>query len=154
MDGTRHIRIARPTKDLTSAERFWAEGLGMDVLFRAEARHPAAGGEDGEGGGESESDGRGEQYALLMTGWQDAGWHLEFALDPHAPVAPAPTDEDLLVIYLDGPVPEGLVERLERCGGTRVPARNPYWEKWGVTVRDPDGYRLVLSTRHWSSKAR
>jgi catechol 2,3-dioxygenase-like lactoylglutathione lyase family enzyme len=154
MDGTRHIRIARPTRDLAAAERFWAEGLGMDVLFRTEARLPAA---EGEGDGESADSGRGdrgEQYALLMTGWQDAGWHLEFALDPHAPVAPAPTEEDLLVIYLDGPVPEGLVERLERCGGTRVRARNPYWEKWGVTVRDPDGYRLVLSTRDWSSRVR
>ncbi|MCH6158945.1 VOC family protein [Streptomyces marispadix] len=156
MDGTRHIRIARPTNDLASAERFWVEGLGMDVLFRTEARHPAPDG-DGDAGDAGDGDDgspHGGEYALLMTGWRDAGWHLEFALDPHAPVTPAPTDEDLLVIYLDGPVPEGLVERLERCGGTRVTARNPYWEQWGVTVRDPDGYRLVLSTRDWSSGAR
>ncbi|MGV9639711.1 hypothetical protein [Streptomyces sp. NPDC003514] len=26
---------------------------------------------------------------------------------------------------------------------------NPYWNKWGVTVEDPDGYRLVLCTRAW-----
>ena len=35
------------------------------------------------------------------------------------------------------------------AGGTRVPARNPYWDEWGVTIADPDGYRLVLSRRSW-----
>ncbi|MHB8296804.1 MAG: VOC family protein, partial [Acidimicrobiales bacterium] len=27
--------------------------------------------------------------------------------------------------------------------------RNPYWDRWGVTIEDPDGYRLVLSHRTW-----
>jgi hypothetical protein len=43
-----------------------------------------------------------------------------------------------------------LVRELERAGGTRVSA-GPYWDRWGVTVADPDGYRLVLSTRGWSN---
>jgi hypothetical protein len=28
-------------------------------------------------------------------------------------------------------------------------ARNPYWDRWGITIADPDGYRLVLSTLSW-----
>jgi hypothetical protein len=59
-------------------------------------------------------------------------------------------EEDLFVLYLDGPVDDGLVERLEQAGGTRVSA-GPYWDRWGVTFADPDGYRLVLSTRVWSN---
>jgi hypothetical protein len=43
-----------------------------------------------------------------------------------------------------------VITRLTDAGGTRVAARNPYWDKWGVTIADPDGYRLVLSTRSWS----
>jgi hypothetical protein len=35
------------------------------------------------------------------------------------------------------------------AGGRRVAARNPYWDRWGVTIVDPDGYRLVLSHRTW-----
>lgn len=62
-----------------------------------------------------------------------------------------PTEEDLLVIYLDGPVPDDLVARLETHGGTRVLSPNPYWNEWGVTVEDPDGYRLVLCTRAWAN---
>lgn len=138
-NGQAHIRIARPTRDLAAAERFWTRGLGLEVLYRKEPGNA----EEGSGAG----------YALLMVGWRDADWHLELARDPDHPVLPEPSDEDLLVIYLDGPVPDSLVTRLAQHGGERVPARNGYWDTWGVTVRDPDGYRLVLSTRGWSSSA-
>jgi catechol 2,3-dioxygenase-like lactoylglutathione lyase family enzyme len=127
------VRIARPTRDIVAAERFWISGLGLRELFRKIA--------DGTPGG----------HDLLMVGWPDAGWHLELVRDPADPVEPRPTDEDLLVIYLGEAVPEDLVARLERHGGRRVPSRNPYWDTWGVTVEDPDGYRLVLSTRDWSN---
>jgi hypothetical protein len=42
-----------------------------------------------------------------------------------------------------------LAARLAGAGGRLVPARNPYWDRWGVTIADPDGYRLVLSHRTW-----
>jgi hypothetical protein len=124
-----HLRLARPSRDLASAERFWARGLGIAVLWRSEPH-------DGE-------------HALLMVGWRHASWHLEPVEDED--VRPRPTDEDLLVLYLDGPIDEDVVQRLVDAGGTRVPSRNPYWDTWGVTVQDPDGNRLVLSTRGWMS---
>ncbi|MGW3565096.1 VOC family protein [Streptomyces sp. NPDC000941] len=130
---TAHVRIARPSHDLQTAERFWVSGLGLDVLYR------------------HVSDGTPGDHSLLMAGWPQAAWHLELTRDPHAPVAPRPTPEDLLVIYLGEPVPDSLVERLEQHGGKRVPAHNPYWDTWGVTIQDPDGYLLVLSTRSWSN---
>lgn len=125
-----HLRIARPSRDLAAAERFWVHGLGLEVLFRT--------GPDTEGG-----------HALLMVGWPDAGWHLELTGDPDGETPPAPTEEDLLVLYLGGEVDEALIGRLVAAGGVRVAARNPYWDRWGVTIADPDGYRLVLSTRTW-----
>jgi hypothetical protein len=45
------------------------------------------------------------------------------------------------------------VKRAAAHGGAVVPAHNPYWDRWGVTVADPDGYRVVLSSRSWSSSA-
>jgi len=30
-----NLRIARPGRDLQASERFWVDGLGPDVLFRA-----------------------------------------------------------------------------------------------------------------------
>lgn len=131
-DGRAHIRIARPSRDLAAAERFWVQGLGLRVLYRKDAG-------DGQPGG----------HDLLMAGWPEASWHLELVSERGRPVRPEPTDEDLLVVYLGNPVPPALVNRLEEHGGTRVVSPNPYWNTWGVTVRDPDGYRLVLCTRGW-----
>ncbi len=126
-----HLRIARPSRDLAAAERFWVGGLGLDVLWRSSAAEPG-------------------EHDLLMVGWPGARWHLELVGGPAPATQPNPTDEDRLVLYLDGPVDAGLVRELERAGGTRVSA-GPYWDRWGVTVADPDGYRLVLSTRGWSN---
>jgi catechol 2,3-dioxygenase-like lactoylglutathione lyase family enzyme len=102
------MRIARPGHDLRAAERFWVEGLGLDVLFRAD--------DSAEGG-----------HALLMAGWPGAAWHLELAGDPEDPPSRA-YREDLLA---------------------RVCARNPCWDRWGITIADPDGYRLVPSSLSW-----
>lgn len=128
---TAHVRIARPSRDLAAAEHFWSQGLGLHVLWRAV---PASEGE----------------HALLMVGWPQAGWHLELVEDQQVP--PRPTEEDLLVLYFDGPVPETLVHQMCEAGGKRVKSRNPYWDDWGVTIEDPDGYRLVLCRRAWTNE--
>ncbi|MFJ3904930.1 VOC family protein [Streptomyces sp. NPDC090025] len=132
IDAAAHIRIARPSRDLVAAERFYADGLGLDVQWRVTA--PAPG-----------------EHQLLMVGPAGGGWHFELTRDPAAdrPVEPAPTVDDLFVVYLGHPVDESLVERLVAHGGRRVPAHNPYWDEHGVTVADPDGYRLVLCSRTW-----
>lgn len=101
--------------------------------------------------GQPDPDEPGADHALLMVGWPGAAWHLELVVSVNDPVEPTPTLEDLLVVYLDGPVPDDLVVRLEQHGGRRVAAANPYWDTWGATLEDPDGYRLVLCTRQWSN---
>ena len=128
-----HLRLARPSRDLRASERFWVDGIGLDVLFRADA--------SAEGG-----------HALLMVGWPDAAWHLELVDDREGETPAAPTEEDLLVLYLDGDVDADTISRLVAAGGTRVASRNPYWDQGGVTIADPDGYRLVLTSRRWSSE--
>lgn len=125
-----HLRLARPSLDLVAAERFWVDGLGLDVLWRSPPEH-------------------GEEHALLMVGWPTAAWHLELVDDPATASASMPTEEGLLVLYLGGPLDGDTVQRLTHAGGRRVQARNPYWERWGITIVDPDGYRLVLSHRTW-----
>ncbi|MET8911800.1 VOC family protein [Micromonospora sp. NPDC004551] len=126
-----HVRLARPSRDLAAAELFWADGLGLDVLYRGAAAGPG-------------------EHDLVMLGWPGSSWHLELVGGAQLSVAPRPTAEDLFVLYLDGPVDDDLTDRLERAGGTRVSA-GPYWDRWGVTFADPDGYRLVLCTRTWSN---
>lgn len=88
---------------------------------------------------------------MLMLGWPDAAWHLELVLDPAGKNPPRPTEEDLLVIYVDGSIDPVVVERLIEAGGRRVQHPNEYWEKWGVTIKDPDGYLLTLCQRAWKN---
>jgi catechol 2,3-dioxygenase-like lactoylglutathione lyase family enzyme len=127
---TSHLRIARPSHDLQASQRFWVDGLGLDILFRADST--------AEGG-----------HPLLMVGWPDAAWHLELVGDLDDAIPATPTEEDLLVLYVNGEVDEDVVGRLVDAGGTRVSARNPYWDRFGVTIADPDGYRLVLASLSW-----
>ncbi|MEU5809724.1 MULTISPECIES: VOC family protein [unclassified Streptomyces] len=125
-----HVRVARPSLDLGAAERFYVGGLGLAVLWRNSEPGPG-------------------EHELLMVGPADGGWHFELTRDPRSPLAPSPTVDDLFVVYLGEPPDEALVERLLAHGGTRVTAHNPYWDEYGVTIADPDGYRLVLCSRAW-----
>jgi len=127
IDGHHKIRIARPSRDLAAAERFYVQGLGLSVLFRKT-----------EPGG----------YELLMLGPDGGQWHLELTRGIDG-IDPSPTPEDLLVIYLAAAVPAEMVDRAVAHGGTVVPSHNPYWDAGGVTVADPDGYRVVLTQRSW-----
>jgi catechol 2,3-dioxygenase-like lactoylglutathione lyase family enzyme len=131
IDPAAAIRIARPSTDLAATERFYVQGLGLQVLFRAEAESP-------------------DEHDLVILGQPQASWHLELVGGPNLKASPSPTAEDLLVLYLSAPVDDSLIAELERAGGRRV-AQGPYWDRWGVTVEDPDGYRLVLSSRAWSN---
>ena len=65
------------------------------------------------------------------------------------PAEPRPgTEEDLLVLYVDT-VDEAIsmAERLAAGGVPLVPSANPYWNRWGRTLLDPDGHRVVIAAR-------
>ena len=123
-----HIRVARPTRDLDAARRFYGDALGLSVVasFR-----------DHDG------------YSGVVFGLPDASRQLE--LVAHGGEEPAPTVEDQLVLYLGSTAEfEAKASRLRAAGfEPRLPA-NPYWERTGaVAFVDPDGYWLILSPEAW-----
>jgi catechol 2,3-dioxygenase-like lactoylglutathione lyase family enzyme len=123
------LRVARPSCDLDAATRFYTRALGLDVLTTF-ADHA---GIDG--------------VILGRPGWP---YHLELTRRRDDPVAPQPTDEDLLVLYLpERSHWEAAVQRVRDVGVPAVPSRNPYWDERGVTFEDPDGYRIVLEHAEW-----
>jgi catechol 2,3-dioxygenase-like lactoylglutathione lyase family enzyme len=93
-----HLRIARPSRNLTRAERFWVDGLGLSVLYRTA----------------TDTD---DDHALLMLGWPDAAWHLELVEDLDGETPPSPSEEDLLVLYLGRPVHDDVIDRHLAAGG-------------------------------------
>ena len=80
-------------------------------------------------------------------------YHLEFTYCRFDPVAPSPTQEDLLVFYL--PDSEHWLQRCERmltAGFTSGPAFNPYWNEHGRGFEDPDGYRIIVHNADWQDQ--
>lgn len=131
MSGIPRLRVARPVSDLARAVAMYREGLAFDLLGSFE-------GHDGFDG--------------AMLGPRDGAYHLEFTVCRHHPVKPAPTPEDLVVLYL----PEegewrAACARMAAAGFREVESFNPYWAAKGRTFEDPDGYRTVLQNAAWSA---
>ena len=80
-----------------------------------------------------------------MIGLPDASYHLEFTEHIDGSPCPAPTEDNLLVFYIpDAKQIQAVKSRLASMGYPEVPPENPYWEEKGVTIADPDGWRIVL----------
>ena len=116
------VRVARPVQDLTRSTRFYRDLIGLSPL----------------GGFENHDGYNGVFFAL------PGGAELELTAGPAQP-APS-TDEDLLVLYVETWAEVAAMgTRLTAAGVTRIPNRNPYWNRSGLTFLDPDGYRLVIA---------
>ena len=119
------LRVARHTDRLDELVRFYRDGLGLPELGRFQ-------GHDGYDG-----------VFLAVPGTEA---HLEFT-SGGVHDAPTPHPETLIVLYLGS---RDAVERArERVGVEPVEAANPYWQRNGITVTDPDGFRVVLVPRAW-----
>lgn len=119
------VRFARHTNRFEEVVRFYRDGLGLPEIGRFE-------GHDGYDG-----------VFLELPG---TAAHLELTTGG-AHAAPEPHQETLLVLYLGDE--EALRGRLERTGAEPVEPANPYWAANGVTIEDPDGFRVVLVPRAW-----
>ena len=85
-------------------------------------------------------------FTGVMLGIPGTAAHLELVTGG-AHAAPAPHPESLLVLYLGS---RQEVDRLVALSGAvPVPSTNPYWDACGVTIEDPDGFRVVLVEDSW-----
>jgi catechol 2,3-dioxygenase-like lactoylglutathione lyase family enzyme len=124
------LRVARPTDNLAALLPFYVDGLGFEVLYRFD------GDDDGFDG--------------VMVGHPGYPYHLEFTHHRGHTVGRAPTQDNLLVFYLPEPaVYQPALARMAAAGFAPVKSYNPYWDEGGATFEDPDGYRVVLTSRWW-----
>lgn len=80
-----------------------------------------------------------------MIGLPNANYHLEFTEHEEGSPCPAPTKDNLLVLYIPNlETIHTIAERLASMGYAEVEPENPYWQEKGVTIADPDGWRIVL----------
>jgi GNAT superfamily N-acetyltransferase/catechol 2,3-dioxygenase-like lactoylglutathione lyase family enzyme len=122
---TMQLRVARHTERLEELVRFYRDGIGLS-----------------ESGGFRDHDG----YDGVFLAVPGTGAHLEFTAGG-AHGAPAPHPESLVVLYLGDAA--AVRAALARLDVEPVAAANPYWAAHGVTVEDPDGFRVVLVPERW-----
>jgi catechol 2,3-dioxygenase-like lactoylglutathione lyase family enzyme len=123
--GVAQVRIARPTDRLQDVEQFYSTHLGLPVIYRFE-NHAG--------------------YDGVMLGLPGTDYHLEFTSHADGSPCPAPSSDNLLVLYFHGEARMyDVVERLAAAGHEPVEAENPYWAGVGaLTFEDPDGWRVTL----------
>lgn len=73
-------------------------------------------------------------YDGIMIGLPNANYHLEFTEHIEGSPCPAPTKETI----------QRIAQRLAQMGYPEVEPENLYWAEKGVTIEDPDGWRIVL----------
>ncbi|KEZ51560.1 VOC family protein [Metabacillus indicus] len=118
------VRVARPTNKLQEIVRFYGEGLGFKQIGQFQNH---------------------EGYDGVMFGIPDASYHLEFTQHIDGSPCPAPTKDNLLVFYIPNKDEiQRLHSHLKTMGYKTVEPENPYWKESGVTIEDPDGWRIVL----------
>jgi GNAT superfamily N-acetyltransferase len=115
-------RVARPVRDLARSANFYG-GL---LELRPKGGFTGHAGYDG--------------LFFALPG----GGELEVT---KGPITPRPgTDDDLLVLYLRTPEEvRRTVAVLLSADVPALPAANPYWDQWGRTFLDPDGYAVVIA---------
>lgn len=118
------VRWARPTDRLEACVAFYRDALGLVEL-----------------GGFADHDG----YSGVFLGLPDESVHLELTSYVDGSPCPAPSRDNLLVLYLpDRAAVDAVAARLAAAGHPEVEPENPYWLGRSVTVEDPDGWRVVL----------
>jgi catechol 2,3-dioxygenase-like lactoylglutathione lyase family enzyme len=124
-----HLRVARPTDNLSEIIRFYRDGLGFEVIDSFE---------DHQG------------FSGVMLGHANLPYHLEFTHQREHSLSNAPSKENLLVFYLpDDEEWRQAFDRMHRLGYEPVKSYNPYWDVRGKTFEDADGYRVVLQAAAW-----
>ena len=118
------VRVARPTDRFEQIIAFYSEGIGLPIL------------ETFKGAG----------YTGVLLGLPGVDYHLEFTHHENGSDCPAPSKDNLLVLYMyDRAAMNRAVERLGAMGYPPAPPENPYWSAdRAITVEDPDGWRVVF----------
>ena len=118
------FRAARHTNDLKPIVEFYTRILGLEVLFSFENHN---------------------DYSGAFIGKSNHDWHLEFTMSKNK--ADHKFDvEDILVFYSTEELEYNeIVKRIAVNNIEIIKAENPFWDDNGIMIKDPDGFRIVVS---------
>ncbi|MDF1673199.1 MAG: VOC family protein [Vicingaceae bacterium] len=118
------FRIARHTNNLNPIIDFYTHVLGLTILGNFDNH---------------------DNYDGVFLGKEGLDWHLEFTSSDEQ--AQHQFDEDdILVLYPKSQQEyDAIKTNIKQNNITILKGKNPYWNKYGLMVKDPDGYNVVIS---------
>ncbi len=124
------LRVARHTNQLDKIVEFYTDVLKLKVLGSFEDH---------------------DKYDGTFIGKENADWHIEFTQSDVSPKHKA-DDDDILVLYPSSTEEfESLLNNIKAKNIDILPPNNPYWEKNGVLIKDPDGFNVIISPTRLAS---
>ena len=120
------FRYARHTNKLTPLVAFYTNIIGLKKL------------------GEFQNH---SNYNGVFLGLPGLDWHLEFT-ESRENVNHKPDEDNIIVFYLESLAElNAKVKVAEELGIAAVKSKNPYWQKNGIELKDPDGFGVMLTVK-------
>lgn len=120
------FRYARHSNQLDKLLEFYQEVLGLNLLAQFN---------DHEG------------YDAIFIGKPNLDWHLEFTASNEKALQ-KPDKENLLVFYVNSAVEIAAIQQnAEQLAFQTVISKNPYWNRNGIELLDPDGFSVIIALK-------
>lgn len=118
------FRYARHTNNLNLLIDFYTKVIGLEVIGKFENH---------------------SYYNGVFLGHSDLDWHIEFT-ESNEEAKHIPDEDDLIVFYLNSEEELNAIKKdAENLGFPLIKSKNPYWQKNGLEIKDPDGYGVILT---------
>ena len=84
-------------------------------------------------------------YSGAFVGKPSHDWHLEFT-QSDTPSQHSFDEDDVLVFYPKTEIEYiDIVRNIESNKIAKIKAKNPFWNENGITIEDPDGFKVIIS---------
>jgi hypothetical protein len=86
-----------------------------------------------------------DSYNGVFIGKKGQPWHLEYTTS-HEPTQHSPDEDDILVFYpKTATAYDAIISNIHKLGIAILASKNPYWNKNGVMIKDPDGFNVIVT---------
>ncbi len=120
------FRYARHTNNLEDIRNFYTSVLNFEIL------------------GEFKNH---EGYDGIFVGKSNKDWHLEFTTSTEK-VNHQFDEDDALVFYPVNNIEfEKIKAQIQTQKITVFSSKNPYWNDYGILIKDPDGCHIIISNQ-------
>lgn len=119
-----NFRVARHTQSLEIMIAFYCDILNFEILGRFENHN---------------------KYNGVFIGLKDSTWHLEFTESKEK--ANHITDEDDILVFYSKSIAQhnAILKNITENHIIKHQAKNPYWRKNGLLIKDPEGFNIIIS---------